>query len=148
MSKENNYWSDLYKRYYRKPKAEQPDERTVGLTYSEMRQRYYKKNEVIAEEPIIPDEEYQKELEMVKAYEVENAKLEETINELTQEEIEEFKRLNGITDAQNEPEHPTETTVKSVKVSKPKELKVKKEKPAKPTKQKETKPKAPRKTKK
>ena len=127
------------------------------MTYSEIRQRYYKRNEVIAEEPIIPDEEYQKEMEIVNEYERINAELESNdkeeitvpaINELTQEEIEEFKRLNGITDAQNEQEHPTETTVKSVKVSKPKEVKVEKEKPTKSTKQKETKPKAPRKPKK
>ena len=147
MEETHNYWSDLYKKYYRVPKHKETEEKkSVGMPYKEIRQLFYKRNEVIADEPVIPDEEYQKELEMVKAYEAENAKLEETSNELTLEEIEEFKKLNGIKDEQ---EQPTETKVKSVKVSKPKEKKVvEKEKPVKDVKQKEAKPKAPRKPKK
>ena len=152
-----NYWAELYKKYYRTPKNEESDEQqSIGMPYDEMRRRFYKKTEVIADEPIIPDEEYKKEMELVNEYERVNAELETTNevkneailqnpkdnNELTAEEIEEFKRLNGITD---EHEQPTETKVKSVKVSKPKETKTEKEKP---TKQKETKPKSPRKPKK
>ena len=100
---------------------------------------FYGGYEVEADEPAIPDEEFEKELKMAELCEIALTDEPETCVPDSKEddafdEIAEFKKLNGIVDEKEiAKEQPTETKVKSVKVSKPKVVKEKvvKEKPQK-----------------
>jgi len=172
MSDKNTGWGSFLGNYFKNfsQKEKQP-EKKISTNYNEFEKTFYKKQEVIAEEPQIPDAEYEKEVELAKQFLTENEEpVIETVTsdksdtyseplpteEFTQEEIEEFKRLNGIGDVkvkteQKVVEQPTETKVKSVKVSKPKvekEQKVEVKKEAKKETKKDTKPRTPRKPKK
>ena len=105
---------------------------------------FYGGYEVEAEEPAIPNEEFKKELKMAELCEIALTEEHDTSNEyesvtknelakdengFSADELEEFKKLNGIVDEKEVvKEQPTETKVKSIKVSKPK---VVKEKPQK-----------------
>lgn len=142
--------------------------------YNTFEKSYFGGYEVEAEEPTIPDEEYEKEMKIVELCEqvlteptdedVSNNVEDENVNEEfllddepSAEELEEFKRLNGIDDIKEDAvkedevkEQPTETRVTSIKVSKPKVEKTQKpvEKEVKQKtgkKEQSTKPRAPKK---
>ena len=97
---------------------------------------FYGGYEVEAEEPSIPNEEFKKELKMAELCEIALTEEHDTSNEyesvtknelakdengFSADELEEFKKLNGIVDEKEVvKEQPTETKVKSIKVSKPK----------------------------
>ena len=173
----NNGWGNLLRSYF-KPltKKEKQPEKKINTNYNKFEKIFYGTQEVDATEPEIPNTEYKKEMEK----EVELAKqyLGEHENEIvtpindynavsddfTTDEIEEFKKLNGINDATAEIsitdsvqeehideniviEQPTETKVKSVKVSKPKTTNESKKDIKKEVK-KEAKPRTPKKNKK
>lgn len=172
MSDKKTGWGSFLGNYFKNfsQKEKQP-EKKISTNYNEFEKTFYKKQEVIAEEPQIPDAEYEKEVKLAKQFLIENEEpVIETVTsdkpvthleplpteEFTQEEIEEFKRLNGIGDVkvkaeQKVVEQPTETKVKSVKVSKPKvekEQKVEVKKEVKKETKKDAKPRTPRKPKK
>ena len=137
--------------------------------YNTFEKSYFGGYEVEAEEPTIPDEEYEKEMKIVELCEqvltesteedvsnnvdVENVNEEVLLDgEPSDDELEEFKRLNGIDDIKEDEvkEQPTETRVTSIKVSKPKAEKTQKpvEKEVKQKtgkKEQSTKPRAPKK---
>lgn len=125
-------WGSYLLQYFNKSKGNESSKNNsqFNTNYNKFEKAYFGKRQIIAEEPIIPDEEYAKELEMANLYEMtsmetpkENESVENDLSNFSNDELEEFKRLNGINEEKIEKdkvkEHPTETTVKSIKVSKP-----------------------------
>lgn len=92
-------------------------------SYDEFEKAFYEKHQVEAEEPVVPEEnEYLKnDVDADKSLRSTlglDEKPERNLDEISEDELAMFKLLNGIDDEKIVADQPTETKVKSVKVSK------------------------------
>lgn len=101
-------------------------------SYDEFEKAFYEKHQVEAEEPVIPEEVEEPIIPEENDYLENNADIdkslksaldqnensERNLDEVSEDELAEFKALNGIDDEDIVVDQPTETKVKSIKVSK------------------------------